>query len=107
VASKRRIWVARPAPCGRGCYQILPVDWRAITEGGDTCTNYQLFPGDRLFIAANRLIAFDNYLSMVFAPIERIYGLLLLNNFTIQSFRALSAPIVNGTNTGFGFIGFR
>jgi hypothetical protein len=30
---------------------------------------------------------------------------LLLNNYMIQSFRALSAPI--STNTGIGFIGFR
>ena len=107
VASKRRIWLARPAPCNLGCYQILPIDWRAITEGGDTCTNYQLFPGDRLFIAADRLICLDNWLSKIFSPIERTLGLLLLNNFTIQSFRALSAPITTGSSTGFGFIGFR
>jgi polysaccharide export outer membrane protein len=107
VASKRRIWVSRPAPCNLGCYQILPVDWRAITEGGDTCTNYQLFPGDRLFIAADRLIALDNWLSKIYSPIERTLGLLLLNNFTIQSFRALSVPLTSTTGTGFGFIGFR
>ncbi len=100
VASKRRIWVARPAPCGHGCYQILPVDWRAITEGADTCTNYQLFPGDRVFIHANCLIAFDNWMSMIYAPIERTLGLILLTNFTRQSFRTN-----NGTNAGFGFIG--
>jgi len=101
VASKKRIWLARPAPCGRGCYQILPIDWRAITEGGDTCTNYQLFPGDRVFIHANRLIAFDNWLSMVYAPIERTLGLILLTNFTRQSFRNNTS----GTNTGFIAVG--
>ena len=106
-ASLRRVWVARPAPCGHPCDQVLLVDWRAVTQGGSTCTNYQLFPGDRLFIAADRLIALDNWLSKIYAPIERTYGLLLLNNFTIQSFRALSAPVNTGTNTGFGFIGFR
>jgi polysaccharide export outer membrane protein len=96
VASKRRIWVSRPAPCGTGCYQILPVDWRAITEGGDTCTNYQLFPGDRVFVHANRLIELDNWLSMIYAPIERTFGVILLGNFTVQSFRNNG----NGTNTG-------
>src|SRR5262249_7159717 len=40
VSSKRKIWVARPTPCGAPCRQVLPVDWMAITEAGATCTNY-------------------------------------------------------------------
>src|SRR5207237_1323514 len=48
VSSKRRIVLARPSPVHLGCNQILPVDWRAITEGGSTATNYQVFPGDRV-----------------------------------------------------------
>jgi protein involved in polysaccharide export with SLBB domain len=60
VSSKRRIWVARPAPCDKGCSQVLPVDWNAITQGGRTCTNYQLFPGDRIFVKADCLIEFNN-----------------------------------------------
>jgi polysaccharide biosynthesis/export protein len=51
-SSKRRIWVARPAPSCVGCFQILPVDWRAITRGAQTETNYQIFPGDRIYIEA-------------------------------------------------------
>jgi polysaccharide export outer membrane protein len=97
VASKKKIWVARPAPCGHGCTQVMPVDWRAITEGGSTCTNYQLFPGDRIFVHANCLIEIDNYLSQVFAPIERVLGLAFLTSNTIQSFRLLGAP-VTGTS---------
>ena len=31
ISSKRRIWLARPAPANSGCSQILPVDWNAIT----------------------------------------------------------------------------
>ena len=30
--------------------QVLPVDWEAITRQGDTKTNYQLQPGDRLYV---------------------------------------------------------
>lgn len=99
VSSKRKIWVARPAPCGHGCYQILPVDWRAITEGGQTCTNYQLFPGDRIFIRANSLIAFDNWLSMALAPIERLFGVTLLGSSAIRSMTGNF-----GTGTGAGFV---
>ena len=84
VSSKRRIWVARPAPEQLGCNQILPVDWRAITEAGSTATNYQLFPGDRVYVAANPIIAFDNWLSIVLAPVERILGVTFLARETFD-----------------------
>ena len=41
VASKRRIWVARPAPAGHGPDQTLAVNWDAIARGANTTTNYQ------------------------------------------------------------------
>jgi polysaccharide export outer membrane protein len=85
VSSKRRIWLARPAPAGHGCAQVLPVDWRAITEGGISTTNYQIFPGDRVFVSANRLIALDNWLSMLLAPVERVFGITLLGSSTVNS----------------------
>src|SRR5262249_13660773 len=34
VSSTKKIWVARPSPCDRNCDQVLPVDWRAIVQGG-------------------------------------------------------------------------
>lgn len=43
------IYVARPSYTGKET--ILPVDFDAITRGARTDTNYQLWPGDRLFIA--------------------------------------------------------
>lgn len=49
VASKRKIWVARPHPTA-GPNQVLPVDWTAITQLGNTKTNYKLFPGDRVYV---------------------------------------------------------
>jgi polysaccharide export outer membrane protein len=87
VASKRYIWVARPAPCDHECLQILPVDWRAITEGGSTCSNYQIFPGDRIFIRADPLIALNNTIAKIIAPIEQLFGITLLGEATVQSFR--------------------
>jgi polysaccharide export outer membrane protein len=47
---KRKIWVSRPAPKSGQPAQTLPVDWRGITEQGVTATNYQLFPGDRVYV---------------------------------------------------------
>ncbi len=98
VSSRRKIWVARPAPAERGCYQILPVDWEVVTEAGATCTNYQLFPGDRVYIMADPLITIDNSLAKIFSPIERILGITLLGATTAESFQSL--------NNGFGTLGF-
>ncbi len=48
-ARKKHVWVARPAAAG-GPAQVLPVDWKAIVQGGNAATNYQLLPGDRVYI---------------------------------------------------------
>jgi protein involved in polysaccharide export with SLBB domain/beta-lactamase regulating signal transducer with metallopeptidase domain len=50
VNAATKIWIARPAPNGVGVEQILPVAWNDIADGASTATNYQLMPGDRLFI---------------------------------------------------------
>jgi polysaccharide biosynthesis/export protein len=97
VSSKRRIWIARPSPCNMNANTILPVDWQAIVMNGQTCTNYQLFPGDRVYIGANPIIQFDNRLAQILSPIERIFGGVLLGNFTVRSFQNTNG---SGTNTG-------
>jgi polysaccharide export outer membrane protein len=97
VASKKKIWVARPAPAHHECLQILPVDWRAITEGGATATNYQLFPGDRLYIHSDPLICLDNTLAKILSPIDRLLSTALLFGSVINTFRSSSG---NGNNNG-------
>lgn len=44
-----KIYVVRPHPEGLPD-QVLAVNWLAIRDRGETTTNYQLFPGDRLVI---------------------------------------------------------
>jgi polysaccharide export outer membrane protein len=95
VSSMHRIWVARPSPAGHKCDQVLPVDWLAIVKGGSTATNYQLFPGDRVYVDADCLIKADNWLAKIFAPVERILGVTLLGTTTVQAIRD-----VNHTATG-------
>lgn len=46
-------YVVRPHP-PNGASQVLKVDWEGIKERGDTMTNYQLFPGDRLVVPGGR-----------------------------------------------------
>lgn len=76
--SSKKIWVARPAPSELGYAQILDVHWEAITAEGMTATNYQLLPGDRIYISADHLIATDNFLAKLLAPAERVAGVILL-----------------------------
>ena len=82
--SSKDVWIARPAPSSMGCDQILPVDIEAIMKGGATATNYQLLPGDRVFIAQDHLVAFDSLVGRMTAPFERIFGFTLLGTSTVQ-----------------------
>jgi polysaccharide export outer membrane protein len=92
-SDSRQIWISRPSP---NCevHQVLPVNWKAISEQGNTDTNYQLFPGDRIFVKAYPLVAANNRLSRVIAPLEQLLGVTLLGAGTVQAF---------GPNGGNGF----
>jgi polysaccharide biosynthesis/export protein len=98
VASKERIWVARPNPVN-GCDQIMPVDWVAITRGGRTETNYQILPGDRIYVQAQPILTFDSYLGKIIAPIERVFGIILLGTSTVNELKGGGGS--NNNNNGF------
>ncbi len=83
--SSKQMWIARPAPSGVGCDQILPVDIEAIMKGGSTATNYQILPGDRVFIAQDQWIAFESIVGKITGPFERMFGFALLGSNTIQT----------------------
>jgi polysaccharide biosynthesis/export protein len=83
LASKSHIWIARPVPGGNGCDQILPVNWDKITKDGLTATNYQVLPGDRIFVAGDKLYAADTAISNVLSPLQRIFGVATLGFQTV------------------------
>jgi polysaccharide export outer membrane protein len=83
--SSKRIWIARPSPSSNHV-QILPVDWVAVSKFGVTATNYQVLPGDRVFIAEDNLVAFDTRLSKLLTPVERVFGFSTLGLGTISRF---------------------
>jgi polysaccharide export outer membrane protein len=83
--SSKNIWIARPAPGGVGCDQILPVHWDPVTRGGSTATNYQVLPGDRIYIAEDRMIKLDSVVNKLISPFERMIGFTLLGAQTIQT----------------------
>ncbi len=97
-ASKRNIWVARRTP-QLNEEQILPVDWVGITQWGVTSTNYQLFPGDRVYIKAQRIVTVDRTLGKLLNPIERLLGVTLLGT---QSYNSIAGRGIGFGNTNTG-----
>lgn len=94
VASKRNIWVARRTPHPGQPWQILPVDWVGITQHGITDTNYQVLPGDRVYVKAQRLVTIDRTLARIISPVERMFGITLLGSSTVNQ--------IAGRGNGFG-----
>ncbi len=83
--SSLRMWIARPGFNQSGGDQIMPIDWLGITQRGDVHTNYQLMPGDRLYVAEDHLVAIDTTLAKIISPVERILGVTLLGTRTAES----------------------
>ncbi len=99
AVSSKKIWIARPTP---GCSEniILPVDWCAITGRGAAATNYQIMAGDRVFIAEDKLVAFDNGLAKIIAPIERVLGVTILGTGAAKDIKFFNNAN-QGNNGGF------
>ena len=97
--SSKRIWIARPTG-EPGNVQIMPVDWVGVTENGASGTNYQILPGDRVFVAEDRMVAFDNRLGKFLSPLERAMGFTLLSTGTTTR---LSGKVLKGGGNPRGF----
>ena len=82
--------------------QVLPVDWNAITQGAVTDTNYQILPGDRVFVRENALIAADTHLGQFIAPLERIFGVVTLGTNTVSRIQFYKQFGRNGGGFGGG-----
>jgi polysaccharide biosynthesis/export protein len=94
VGSKRHIWVARRTPHPNQPEQILPVDYIGTTQHGVTVTNYQILPGDRVYVKSEKIFRIDSFLQKVLTPVERILGVTLLGSSTVNS--------ISGRNQGGG-----
>jgi polysaccharide biosynthesis/export protein len=93
VSSKKRIWVARRSADG-ATDQVLPVDWCGIAMRGSTSTNYQIMPGDRIYVDSNKWVRFDTGVARFLSPFERVLGITLLGSETVNS--------ISGRTTGIG-----
>lgn len=101
--SSKQIWIARPVRDSTEV-QILPVDWVAITKQGNPITNYQVLPGDRVFVSEDRFVAFDTRMGKWLAPWERVMGFSLLGANTVSRFsgRVLQGGGIRNNGNNFG-----
>jgi protein involved in polysaccharide export with SLBB domain len=83
-ALSRGIYIARPAADYRGCDLIIPVDIYAITKRARVETNYQLLPGDRVFVRAQPLDAFNTRVSRFSSVVEAMLGRAIFYSSTLQ-----------------------
>ncbi len=71
LAGKRRIWVARASAADVKEARTLPVDWKAITQDGNARSNYQLLPGDRIYVQPEPTFPSNSFLGKMFSPPAR------------------------------------
>lgn len=102
AVSSKQMWVARPGRNDFGGDQIMPVDWEAVAMRGDARTNYQLLPGDRLFVSEDGLVAVDNRMAKMLAPIERVAGVTVLITNAVQRLVFFDQGGQGGFGGGFG-----
>jgi polysaccharide export outer membrane protein len=95
VASKKKIWLARATPGDAAHPKIFPIDWCGLTERGSAATNYQVYPGDRIYVQSDVLIRTDTFLAKLFSPVLRSFGVTLLGATTVNT-------IKNGSSGGGG-----
>ena len=63
----------------------MKVDWIGTTKLGGTDTNYQILPGDRLYVCADPWRTANTIVDKIISPFERVMGFTLLTSQTINS----------------------
>ena len=92
-ANKCDIKVVRPTPAC-SCDEVLPVDWNAITRCGDTTTNWQLLPGDRVVVPSSPGFEASVFLENYLTPIDRILSTINLFRISFDDNSVGSNPVV-------------
>jgi len=85
TAAPQNIRLVRPAPPGACCEQLLPVNLSAIVNGGDSTTNYQLMPGDRLVVYRDPIVRTTVFIDRLAAPFQTVLNSILQYSFTARS----------------------
>src|SRR6185312_12804686 len=93
TAAPQNIRLVRPAPPGACCEQLLPVNLAAIISGGDTTTNYQLMPGDRIVVYRDPIVRATVFIDRLAAPFQTVLNSMLQYGFTARTIKSIGTPL--------------
>jgi polysaccharide biosynthesis/export protein len=102
TAANQNIRLVRPAPPGACCQQVLPVNLAAIINAGDTTTNYQILPGDRLVVYRDPIVRTTVFLDRLAAPFSTVVNSMLSYGFMARTVKSINVPINGTTPTATG-----
>ena len=103
TAAPQNIRLVRPAPPGACCEQLLPINISAIVSGGDSTTNYQIFPGDRIMVFRDPIVRTTLFIDRLAAPFQTVINTMLQYSFAVRSIKSLGQPLFNsGAGTANG-----
>jgi polysaccharide biosynthesis/export protein len=102
VSSKCFVYLVRPTDtaCKKGGEAVYHIDYNAIVRRGDVATNYQVLPGDRIYVLGAPMLTANTYLNRFLTPVQNIFGAVGLGNGTVREFLT---PIVFPNGSG-GFV---
>ena len=84
TAEPKDIHLARPGRDGKPS-KVYKVDLEAIQQKGEVATNYQIFPGDRLFVGRNEVVKKTVEIDRLNAPIQALTGTIIQEASMLRS----------------------
>jgi polysaccharide biosynthesis/export protein len=93
TAAPQNIRVVRPSPPGACCQALLPVNLAAIVNAGDTTTNYQLMPGDRIVVYRDPIVRTTGFIERLAAPFSVVVNQMLSYSFMVRNLKGINIPI--------------
>jgi protein involved in polysaccharide export with SLBB domain len=88
-ADPKQITLVRPERNGKPA-KVYKVDLEAIQQRGEVATNYQIFPGDRLFVGRNEVVKKTVEIDRLNAPISTMTGMMLQEAFMLRALQMVS-----------------
>jgi polysaccharide export outer membrane protein len=92
-AAPTNIRLVRPSPPGACCQALLPVNLPAIINAGDTTTNYQIMPGDRLVVYRDPIVRTTAFMERIAAPFSIVINQILSYSFMARNLKSINVPI--------------
>jgi polysaccharide export outer membrane protein len=82
-----------PTAANQNIRLVRPVNLAAIVNAGDTTTNYQILPGDRLVVYRDPIVRATVFLDRLSAPFSTVVNSMLQYSFMARNIKSINVPI--------------